>query len=532
MSELETGAVLQQRYRILRKLGEGGMGVVYEAQHMRIKRRVAIKVLHPQFAKAHDVLERFAREAEAASTISHPNIVEVTDYGETDDGAPFMVLEFLVGRNFSRDIAEQGPQPLGKVAHILCQVCRALHVAHSMGIVHRDLKPENIFLLEREGDPNYVKVLDFGISKFQKLNEAKASALTHTGALMGTPHFMAPEQCQGAAVDSRADLYALGVTLYQALTGRHPFDAELVVTLLMEICTRPAPSVAMYRAELPPEIVALVAKLLQKNPADRPSSCLEIEAVLRPFVGDTREPVMVEAQQVPRTEPHVVVPAPTPGSTAHTVAIPELHTPHPPTQYGVPSAPASGQRLGVFVAAGAALLFVALLVGAISFFALGSESEELTATPLPEAEPTVASAATPQPETPQPETAPAIPEPATVRVRIAVTPPEAELLLDGQPVSNPYDATLPQSSQPRTLLARAQGYQPIEQSLTLTQAQELELSLTPVVHPQPQVAQQGSTSTERHRSRTAVVAPRVTPLAPQSTRPRGARAASGNAFGL
>ena len=159
------GMVLQERYRILRKLGDGGMGAVYEGEHVLIKRRVAIKVLHAQFAQNPEIVARFQREAEAATSIGHPNIIEVTDMGRFPDGTAYMVLEFLEGRDWSHDIESHGPQPVGKVIHILTQVCDALTAAHAKGIVHRDLKPENIFLIERRGDPDFVKVLDFGISK-------------------------------------------------------------------------------------------------------------------------------------------------------------------------------------------------------------------------------------------------------------------------------------------------------------------------------------------------------------------------------
>src|SRR5690606_13694253 len=146
------GMVLQERYRILRKLGDGGMGSVYEAEHLLIKRRVAIKVLHSQFADNPGIVARFRREAEAATSIGHPNIIEVTDMGSFPDGTTYMVLEFLEGRDWAKDIATEGPQPLGKVVHIMSQVCDALSAAHAKGIVHRDLKPENIFLIQRGAD--------------------------------------------------------------------------------------------------------------------------------------------------------------------------------------------------------------------------------------------------------------------------------------------------------------------------------------------------------------------------------------------
>ena len=218
------GMVLQDRYRIVRKLGDGGMGSVYEGEHVLIKRRVAIKVLHSQFAQNPEIVARFQREAEAATSIGHPNIIEVTDMGRFPDGTAYMVLEFLDGRDWSKDIEREGPQPVGKVIHILTQVCDALTAAHAKGIVHRDLKPENIYLIERNGDTCFAKVLDFGISKIAD-GQAENRSLTQTGTALGTPYYMAPEQCQGKKdIDPRADINSLGVILYQALTAQYPYD--------------------------------------------------------------------------------------------------------------------------------------------------------------------------------------------------------------------------------------------------------------------------------------------------------------------
>ena len=191
------GMVLQDRYRIVRKLGEGGMGAVYEGEHILIKRRVAIKCLHSQFAQNPEIVARFHREALAATSIGHQNIIEVTDMGRFDDGSVFMVLEFLNGRDWSHDIDNQGAQPVGKVIEIITQVCEALTAAHAKGIIHRDLKPENVFLINRHGTNNFVKVLDFGISKFKDASGGPGKAMTQTGATLGTPYYMAPEQAQG-----------------------------------------------------------------------------------------------------------------------------------------------------------------------------------------------------------------------------------------------------------------------------------------------------------------------------------------------
>jgi len=186
------GMVLQDRYRISRKLGEGGMGAVYEGEHILIKRRVAIKCLHAHYASSPEIVARFHREALAATSIGHPNIIECTDMGRFPDGAFFMVLEFLDGRDWAADLARSGAQSLGKVVHVMSQVCDALSAAHAKGIVHRDLKPENIFLIKRGADPDFVKVLDFGISKIQDNSgdpeaPVKSKGLPRSGVARGTP---------------------------------------------------------------------------------------------------------------------------------------------------------------------------------------------------------------------------------------------------------------------------------------------------------------------------------------------------------
>ncbi|MBP7682433.1 MAG: serine/threonine protein kinase, partial [Deltaproteobacteria bacterium] len=275
------GMVLQDRYRIVRVLGEGGMGTVYEGEHIVIKRRVAIKALHAQFAQNPEIVARFHREALAATSVGHANIVEVTDMGQFPDGSVFMVLEFLEGRDWSDDIEKQGPQPAAKTIRILSQVCDALDAAHAKGIVHRDLKPENIFLITRGDNADFAKVVDFGISKF---HDSTDKSMTKTGTAMGTPYYMAPEQAQGKKdVGKSADIYSLGVILFQALTGQFPFDDESYPMLVLKICTEPAPELGLYRPDLPRELSDIVGRCLRKDPNQRFASCGDLKAALAPY---------------------------------------------------------------------------------------------------------------------------------------------------------------------------------------------------------------------------------------------------------
>src|SRR5690606_39189460 len=181
------GRVLQDRYRIVRRIGEGGMGAVYQGEHLLIGNPVAVKVLHAKHASDPAIVERFRREAQATTRIRHHNIVGMFDLGQLEDGSLYLVMEHLDGRDWSADLEKEGPQPIAKVVHILSQVCDALGAAHEAGIVHRDIKPDNIFLIRRSGDPSFVKVLDFGISKIREGASALAPSKTQTGTAMGTP---------------------------------------------------------------------------------------------------------------------------------------------------------------------------------------------------------------------------------------------------------------------------------------------------------------------------------------------------------
>ncbi len=205
-----------------RKVGEGGMGAVYLGEHNRISRRAAIKVLLPELASEPEVVARFLNEARASADIKHPHVIEISDFGELDDGTSYLVMEWLQGRSLA-DRMGAARVPVTQALHIGRQIAEALEAAHQRGVVHRDLKPDNVFLVERDGDADFVKVLDFGIAKILR---GATELHTQTGAIMGTPGYMAPEQCRGEVVDPRADLYALGVILYEMLGGRLPFEAE------------------------------------------------------------------------------------------------------------------------------------------------------------------------------------------------------------------------------------------------------------------------------------------------------------------
>jgi serine/threonine-protein kinase len=276
---VKIGDVVEGRYRILKTLGQGGMGTVFLAEHALIKRRVAMKILHPDLATDADVIERFMNEARAAGTLGHPNIVESTDMGFTGNHVPYIVFEYLEGTLLTDEIYRVGGLPVRRTVRIADQIVSALGAAHNAGIVHRDLKSDNIFLTDKDDALDHVKVLDFGISRFLELDEKKR------GLVMGTPEFMAPEQVTDPDnVDRRADIYALGVILYEMLTARRPFSNEDDPRQLLHRIVHKAPPPLM-RPEVPHALDQMImTKLLAKDPAARFQHMADVQAALEQFM--------------------------------------------------------------------------------------------------------------------------------------------------------------------------------------------------------------------------------------------------------
>jgi eukaryotic-like serine/threonine-protein kinase len=267
-------------YRVVKLLGEGGMGVVYLAQHPVIGRKVAIKLLHTALARDQDIVSRFFNEARAIHMIAHENIVEILDFGQTTDGQPYFIMEFLEGEALS-DAVARGPMSPESVAIIGGQMCRALAAAHAKGIVHRDLKPHNVQLVAKPDGLYHVKILDFGVAKILASPDGAQSVKTRTGSLMGTPLYMSPEQCKGAGtLDHRTDIYSLGVMLFEMLAGRPPFNAEGVGELFAKHMLEEPPSLLEFAPHVAPYMAAAVMRALQKEPRDRFESMEEFRKAL------------------------------------------------------------------------------------------------------------------------------------------------------------------------------------------------------------------------------------------------------------
>ncbi|HEX8284439.1 MAG TPA: serine/threonine-protein kinase [Pyrinomonadaceae bacterium] len=279
------GLVLDDKYRLDERLGEGGMGTVYRATHLLIERHVAVKVLNPRLVADETAKERFRREARAAGRLQHSNAVAVTDFGETKDGLVYLVMEILEGRPLREVLAREAPLDPARAVSLMLQIAAAVEAAHEAGIIHRDLKPGNIFLVQRPDSPYIVKVLDFGIAKLATADEAGGElsfhdTLTGTGVMIGTPRYMSPEQCDGAQLTPSSDVYSLGVILYEMLTGQTPFSGVSPLALALAHSSEvPRPPRELV-ATIPPALEAVVLHALAKGADERPSDAGEFRREL------------------------------------------------------------------------------------------------------------------------------------------------------------------------------------------------------------------------------------------------------------
>ena len=305
------GKEIGGRYRILTRLGEGGMGTVYRAEQISLKRTVAVKVLKSELSADPALVRRFNAEAEVAARLNHPNTVTLYDFGQDEDGSLFIAMEYVEGDSLREVMLREGPMPTPRALHICAQVCASIADAHSHGIIHRDLKPDNVMLTVRGKISDVVRVLDFGIAKLRdKGGDITAMPMTQAGDLLGTPQYMAPEQIRGEKVDARTDVYAMGAMIYELVTGRLPFEAPTLMAILSKHLTELPVPPTDRRADLaiPQSLSAFVMKALAKQPNDRPPSMELFGDRLREIHG-----AMSGAQALPA--------APAPASQAAPVAM-------------------------------------------------------------------------------------------------------------------------------------------------------------------------------------------------------------------
>ena len=285
---IEIGDVVAGKYRLLEIIGEGGMGVVYLAEHNLIEKRVALKVLRSEYSSKPEVVTRFQQEAISASRIKHPNVLDVFDFGKLEDGSFFLAMEYLQGRDMAGELAESTVIAPERAVRLALQMTRALAAAHARGVVHRDLKPENVFLHQTEEGDEIVKIVDFGIAQLKGKEDGEGGQerrrrLTRTGMIFGTPEYMSPEQAAGRPVDLRADIYATGVMLYEMFTGAVPFTGTSFMAVLSAHLTQPVPPMRAYMPELSisPQLEAVVMRALEKHPDQRFQSMRELANALQ-----------------------------------------------------------------------------------------------------------------------------------------------------------------------------------------------------------------------------------------------------------
>jgi serine/threonine-protein kinase len=284
------GVTVNGKFRVEALLGQGGMGRVYRARHLTLDRPVVLKMLHQAYSDDPQIVQRFQREARAASKLNHPNSIAVLDFGNAEDGTLFMAMEFLGGRDLARVIAEDFPLGDARIARIGAQILSALAEAHVQGVIHRDLKPENVMVEPRREEPDYVKVLDFGIAKIMS-PAAGEPKLTQAGLVCGTPEYMSPEQAKGAELDPRSDLYSVGVILYQMATGDLPFSSDTPVGYLTAHLSQipVAPRQKRPDLQISPALDGLITKALDKDPARRFQSAEEMRTALLAAVKGVRD---------------------------------------------------------------------------------------------------------------------------------------------------------------------------------------------------------------------------------------------------
>lgn len=309
------GALLAGRYEVIRRIGEGGMGLVYEGKHREIDKRVAIKVLRDDLSGRPEVVARFRQEAKSASRIGHDNIVNVSDFGETQFGASYFVMEYLEGEDLANVLGREGTLDPVRTCRIVLQCCRALGAAHDKRIVHRDIKPENLFLTPRHGNPEFVKIVDFGIAKMGDIETEgqPGRKLTKTGMIFGTPEYMSPEQAAGKPLDHRVDIYALGIILYECLAGTVPFVGDTFMGVLTQHLFATPPRILENNpnAEVSPELERVINKALAKDPNDRYQTTADLaEAIECALDGRVSEATASSAEESDAIELLATDPAP------------------------------------------------------------------------------------------------------------------------------------------------------------------------------------------------------------------------------
>ena len=445
------GRVVGDRWRVVRAIGRGGMGVVYEGQNVSIGKRVALKFIDAQFASDPEVVSRFQREAEAASAVESAHIVEVFDTGRTPEGQPYLVMELLRGESLGARVRRLGTLPPAEVAHIAAQSLRGLARAHAAGVIHRDLKPDNVFLVDRDDDPLFAKILDFGISKMLPRGaDLGGGTLTQKGTVLGTPFYMSPEQAQAQAdLDERTDLFSMGAILFECLTGKPPHAGlGTYEAVIVAICTRDVEDVRATNPTVSRELALVVKKALARDRSARFATAADFLAALRLAM-----PSVISAREGVPSHPTPTPAAPTDGTAPPTRTSWTAKNLAQSPSVAPPSSRAPRGRLALVGALAAAIAFVGTLV-------------YLRAQSAPAAPPKVATHD---------------PSVSDVSLRLLVTPPDARITIDGAP--RPDGVVRGPALSAHGVHVEAEGYAPLDRNVVLDGRAELALELAPSIAP-------------------------------------------------
>ncbi|HEY8141245.1 MAG TPA: serine/threonine-protein kinase [Kofleriaceae bacterium] len=499
---LPSGTVVGS-YKLLQVLGEGGMGRVYLAEHTRLGRKVAIKMLRSKFSSNPESIKRFFGEARAVNKIAHENIVEVTDFVTEDDGNSYYIMELLTGKSLYDQLKEGGVMPLERSLSVAIQVANALGAVHEAGIVHRDLKPENIFLVQKGSRKDIVKLLDFGIAKLMEPDQGVSLQQTGVGMILGTPTYMSPEQAGGRGIDSRSDVYSLGVILFELSTGQVPFTADTYAEILVQHITqeprRPS-TIDALPAAVPPGLEQLILDCLRKDPADRPQKMTEVEDRLRTVLDElgrvvSKGTVVGTGPLAAADRPSYVTPASRPVLSRQITARPTptpapQPTPAPVLATAMPLAPATTtiserrpRRIGLIV-----LLLAPVLGGAVAAVAVMNGGDGDGDKPATVSAPVQEKPVQDKTELVAPPSA--TPAAATgdgkVRLRVESTPAGADVFRAGSDTSlgtTPLDTRLPRSDEPARFELRKKGFLTASQETRLDDDAYVSIGLAPAPAP-------------------------------------------------
>jgi serine/threonine protein kinase len=436
------GSTLSGRYQITRKIGQGGMGAVYEATHTLIGKTVAVKVLLDKYAQREAIVKRLKQEAQLASSLRHEHIIDITDFGNTEDGRTFVVMELLEGESLAECLAKEPKLPEMRILRIASQAASALAAAHAKGIVHRDIKPENIFLLKRK-EMDFVKVVDFGISKsLRATGEEDEVRLTQTGMVLGTPLYMSPEQARGDEdLDHRVDIYALGVIMYESATGRVPFGGNNYLSVISQVLNEDPKPVREIRPDISEEFEAIVSRAMAKERVDRYDSANDMLADISSLLDDPTH----STERAKITGPRRLLPRPKIPRTAWAIG-------------------------GIGLAVGAAAIVVTLLMGS-------KQKKQNIEQPIAGATADAGVQIKPNNDDPVP------PQPAvaTIKLRIVTDPPGAEVYRESELIGNaPTEIEFVKNNKEVTVTAQLPGYddaKSVINPLERKDGQELRLKL-------------------------------------------------------